>query len=399
MPHQVNVLFLTDYFPRPSNPAMGTWALDQAVGLRDAGMNVRVVSYISWFPKFLTKLTGKGESYSECPAEYEIKNLKVIAPRWYYQPLYRMRVLLQPLIKFEYPLLWKLSGQALLDEIDRFQPDVIYAHHTVPNGYFAFRASQARGIPFVVADFDFNTINGCRKLAKKRALFSEIKNAALLNVAAAQQMADDIAEIFPNCQVEAIHHGLALSTLPETLPEKPDAVLFSACIFYHRKGLADLIAAFEKVAATHSSVTLRLAGDGPEREQIEELVRNSSYQDRITLLGKLSREDVYQEMKGATAFVLLGWNEPFATVYLEAMAHGLPIIACDDGGINDVVTSGENGFFVPPRSPEQAAEAIQRLLDEPELRLKMSETNQELIREKLNLDVFAQRLQHVFSAE
>ncbi len=396
----MKILFLTDYFPKPSNSAMGTWALDQARGLQDAGVEVRVLSYNTWFPRWVTSLTGKGGSYSDCPVEYTIEGLEVTAPRWFYLPMYRVRVLLESVVEQEYRLLWKLSGKALLDEVERFKPDAIYAHHTLPNGYFAWRCFKETGVPYVLADFDFNTINGCRTRPAKKALFTKIKNDALLNVPASNQMAEDVAEIFPDCRVEAIHHGLARSVIEQgkAACEPATPVLFSACVFYHRKGLGDLISAFEKAAEKNSEIVLRLAGDGEERAMVEAQIAESPVKDRITLLGKISREEVYEEMSRATLFILLGWDEPFATVYLESMAHGLPIIACDDGGINDVVDSGVNGFFVPPREPAKAAEAILKLVSDPALRSEISVNNRRLMEECLNLDVFGARLKAVFQS-
>jgi glycosyltransferase involved in cell wall biosynthesis len=109
-------------------------------------------------------------------------------------------------------------------------------------------------------------------------------------------------------------------------------------------------------------------------------------------------------MQGADFFALIGWREPFATVFLEAMAAGLPVIACNDGGIAEVIhtmdldapaldsgpstldPSYANGILVPPRNIEAAARALEFLILNPEARKQIGTAARQKIESDLTWD-------------
>jgi glycosyltransferase involved in cell wall biosynthesis len=96
-----------------------------------------------------------------------------------------------------------------------------------------------------------------------------------------------------------------------------------------------------------------------------------------------------QEMVWADIFALVGWDEPFATVYVEALAAGKPIICCDDGGICDVLESGVQGLAVPPRDVDATSGALRRLLSDSQLRAEMSVAAKALFTEQLSTSAYA----------
>ena len=65
--------------------------------------------------------------------------------------------------------------------------------------------------------------------------------------------------------------------------------------------------------------------------------------------------------------------EGFGLVYLEAAAHGLPVVAHDVGGVSDAVQDGTTGLLVPPDRPAQLAAAFEKLIHDAELRRKLGE--------------------------
>ena len=150
----------------------------------------------------------------------------------------------------------------------------------------------------------------------------------------------------PACGVPNLLHQAATAPQalkPSTLDSRPSTplVILSCGMFYERKNFPGLIQAFNLVAEKYPNVLLRILGDGPDRLKVERERYYSSFRERIELLGKVSHPEVINQMKNADIFALIGWREPFATVFLEAMAAGLPLIACDDGGIAEVIHSAD----------------------------------------------------------
>jgi glycosyltransferase involved in cell wall biosynthesis/uncharacterized membrane protein len=106
-------------------------------------------------------------------------------------------------------------------------------------------------------------------------------------------------------------------------------------------------------------------GEGPDRAAVAADVRRR-LAGRVELLG--ARRDVPELLAAADLFVLSSRSEGLPISVLEAMAAGLPVVATNVGGVSELVVDGETGFLVPPADPRALAEALERLLRDPELR-------------------------------
>lgn len=118
-------------------------------------------------------------------------------------------------------------------------------------------------------------------------------------------------------------------------------------------------------------VVFWLAGDGPERENIEASITRTGLQRRVRCLGRISEADLLQLYRRGNLFIMPnvvvpGDMEGFGIVMLEAGACGLPTLAADLEGIRDVIQEGVNGWFAPTGDADAFAERIQALLDDPE---------------------------------
>ena len=185
-------------------------------------------------------------------------------------------------------------------------------------------------------------------------------------------------------------------------------------MFYERKNFPGLIQAFNFVAEKYPNVTLRILDDGPNRIKVEEARDASPFKDRIEMPGKVGHAEVLKQMQEADVFALIGWREPFATVFLEAMAAGLPVIACDDGGIAEVIVGVDlpeklklvkaeklkhyktNGLLVPPRDIPAAARALEFLILNPEARKQIGEAARKKIEADLSWDAVARKYLDMF---
>ncbi len=129
--------------------------------------------------------------------------------------------------------------------------------------------------------------------------------------------------------------------------------------------------------------SLLLVGEGPERTGIERAIAAANLQERVHVLGR--REDVHDILDTADVVVLPSYAEGMPNAVLEAMAHGIPVVASDVGGVRSLLGSGA-GTVVAPRNEAALAEALQRLIDDPSLRAKMGERGRELAHGSLGVD-------------
>ncbi len=134
----------------------------------------------------------------------------------------------------------------------------------------------------------------------------------------------------------------------------------------HRKGIADLLEAFELVLSRVPDAHLYLVGDGPERASFEAIAGKSLHSNQIHFEGWQAEPQGYLMM--TDAFVLASHRDSLGLVLLEAREAGCAIVATDVDGIPEALDGGAAGILVPAKNPVVMAHAITTLLLEPSLR-------------------------------
>jgi glycosyltransferase involved in cell wall biosynthesis len=142
-------------------------------------------------------------------------------------------------------------------------------------------------------------------------------------------------------------------------------VVLCVARMYPRKRLADLLHAASVLRAAVPGVRIRVVGRGPEWDAVRRLHAQLGLQGCAELLGDLTLQELAREYTGADVFCLPSVQEGFGIAFLEAMAAGLPVVACRAAAIPEVVLDGVTGTLVPPRDPAQLAEALTALLRDP----------------------------------
>ena len=135
------------------------------------------------------------------------------------------------------------------------------------------------------------------------------------------------------------------------------------------KGVEHLIRAVPLLTAKLPHLKLWIAGDGPERKNLEKLADALKLKGRIHFLGR--RHDVPELLALADIFILPSLYEAMGIAIAEAMAAGLPVIATKVGGVPGIIDDGVHGILVEPQSPEALAEAIEHLAADRTLRERM----------------------------
>jgi len=131
---------------------------------------------------------------------------------------------------------------------------------------------------------------------------------------------------------------------------------------WERKGGPELLAAFRLVRERIPDATLTIVGCSP---QIDE--------PGCHIAGRVAPSEVSRYYADASVFCMPTRQEPFGIVFVEAMAHHLPIVATDVGAIPDFVSNGHNGFQVSPGDTQGVARALIQLLSNPLLCRQMGE--------------------------
>jgi glycosyltransferase involved in cell wall biosynthesis len=161
------------------------------------------------------------------------------------------------------------------------------------------------------------------------------------------------------------------------------------------KGVMDLINAMPSVLESVPDARLELAGDGSYLSELKERVEQLGLKNSVEFKGQVSQVNVARMFAKATTVVVPStWPETFGKVGVEAMGLGAPVVATDVGGVRDWLHDGQNGILVEPGNPDQLANAIVKIINNPKLRADMSKYARSST-EDFTTDRFARNLLHV----
>jgi glycogen synthase len=173
-------------------------------------------------------------------------------------------------------------------------------------------------------------------------------------------------------RIPTIHTGIDVihfSPRPKERDARP-TILFAGRITYS-KGVLELMEAACRLVDEFPQLRLRMLGHGdpPVVRELRSMAARYGAPDLLDLPGFVSREDLPNQLNRANIFAAPSKCEGGpGFVYLEAMACGLPVIACEDTGAMEVVSPGENGMLVPPGDADALEHALRRLLSDSDLR-------------------------------
>jgi glycosyltransferase involved in cell wall biosynthesis len=108
------------------------------------------------------------------------------------------------------------------------------------------------------------------------------------------------------------------------------------------------------------------------------------------------RYDIQELLSALNVAVITSDYEGSPLSVMEYMEAGLPVVATRVGGVPDIVVDGETGFLVPPRDPAAVAEAVSRLLEEPELAQAMGEAGRKRRRNEFDLAATVRRIEELY---
>lgn len=157
------------------------------------------------------------------------------------------------------------------------------------------------------------------------------------------------------------------------------------CLYVGRidapKGINYLFEAIAQLRQENHDIIVEIAGDGPERINLEHLARQMKIENLVRFLGNIpfgiKLLEVYRQ---ADIFVCPSLSEGFPRVLYEAMSQSLPIIATTVGGIPTIMRHKENALLIPPHSSGAIANTIKRLIEDAVLRQSLIKNGQELIK-------------------
>ena len=184
-------------------------------------------------------------------------------------------------------------------------------------------------------------------------------------------------------KVSVLHCGGDIRRLSQVNRHPEPGLVVSVGRLCEQKGFVYLLEACAVLRRRGMAVRFEVAGEGPDRAMLERRTGELGVGDAFVLLGRIP--DLESLLARAALFVLPcvlasdGSMDGIPTVIIEAMAARIPVVSTTVSGVPELVRDGETGLTVPANDPEALAEAIERILNDPEDARRMAENGYELV--------------------
>ena len=163
------------------------------------------------------------------------------------------------------------------------------------------------------------------------------------------------------------------------------------------KGQQILIAAIKILVAEGRPVRLRLVGGGPERPRLERKIAADNLGDYVILEGEINQDQIPGLLRSADVFALASFAEGIPVALMEAMAMEIPCVSTIIAGIPELIRDEIDGLLVFPSDADGLADALRRLMDQPELRRRIGQAGRQRVISRYNLKKNVRALGEVYS--
>ena len=193
-----------------------------------------------------------------------------------------------------------------------------------------------------------------------------------------------------------IYQGIPIEQFP--LKEEPGALSALTKLLYvgqlhPYKGVHRLL---EAVALVKHPVTLSVAGDGPEDYKAHLLKLAEGIDVKVTFRGRLPHSQLPALYREHDIFIFPSiWEEPFGLTHLEAMASGLPVISTVNGGQGEFLNHQQNCLAIQPDDTESIRQALERLIEEPELAASLAKAGRRTVEERFTTGRYIDELEEL----
>lgn len=201
------------------------------------------------------------------------------------------------------------------------------------------------------------------------------------------------------CPVEVVPNGVdierfckkysaqEIAKIRESLTEqKTDKLVITTSRLVKKNAVDDVIKSLNYLPDSYKFVIL---GDGPDKDDLKKLVQDERVQNRVKFLGSVGHNEIPKYLRASDVFVRPSLSEGFGNSFVEAMVCDIPVVATPVGGIVDFLKEGETGLFCEPRNHRCIAEKIRTLVEDENLKNKVTKNAKKMVLENYDWNIIA----------
>ena len=254
------------------------------------------------------------------------------------------------------------SFRPSLHHLRDWKPDVIHAHFAVPTGFLAWAVHRWSRVPYVITAHLGDVPGGVPEQTDTLfGLVNPVARRVWDDAAACTAVSSFVQQLASKAYerpVERILNGIDLNgaVMPFFPPTHPRHLVFVGRMSV-QKNPAFLIDALARVSSRRWRLTL--VGDGPLMGDVRHRIASHGLGDRVEIRGWLDAPEVQRVLRSADILAMPSLSEGLPVAAIEALKHGLAVVASDIPGIYDVVENGVNGYRVPLGNLDAFARALE----------------------------------------
>ena len=255
------------------------------------------------------------------------------------------------------------SALRLTRLVQKLRPDVVHAHMMggAAIGWLATRLTSVPMVTTVHNSFDWHST--LMRLGDRVVAVSAAERDQLLR----RRFSPQRTETIWNAPENSPRHA-GLSQAGSVVLRRP--CVLAICGLHRRKGVFDLLDACSQVFPDHPEWRLYIAGEGPDRERLEQQAASLGLADRVSFLGFIELpRTLYTQ---SDIFVLASYADPGSLTIGEARAAGCTIVATAVGGTTEMLEYGRAGHLFRPGAVDQLAERLRALIGDPQARAALA---------------------------
>lgn len=193
-------------------------------------------------------------------------------------------------------------------------------------------------------------------------------------------------QYFPSQRIIVIPTGIEIERLPrKKQPARHKVTILTISYLTVRKDIPTLLYALKRIIKKHPNVELKIAGHGPQENELRRLTEELQLVNKVDFLGFIDHSHISKVYHSADIFCLTSVEDPNPLVIKEAMSYGLPVIATEVGAVKEYVDSS-TGIVVPPQDVTKFAQSLDYLLSNKKLRLEMGRRARQKAERKYSWD-------------
>jgi phosphatidylinositol alpha-1,6-mannosyltransferase len=285
----------------------------------------------------------------------------------------------------------RLNAAAVAEGL-RFRPDVVLSGHIVMSpAAAAIRRILGAPMAQYLHGYELVTRPRLTRFAVRRADASIAVSRSTRDTAIAAGASPDLVHVIPV--------GVDSPRAEESERESVPTVLTVGRLRERYKGHDTMLSALPLLVERVPDVRWVVVGDGPLRAEFETLAAGHGVQERVVFAGEVSDAERDAWFRRAHVFAMpartpaAGIGEGFGIVFLEANAHGIPVVAGGVDGALDAVVDGVTGTLVEPTNPVAVADAVADLLLDPERARRLGAAGAERARRDFSWPAIATRVE------